>query len=87
MCIRDRFYGEALHYYFRIEENDQVKDTPERVITMNRVDGMPGSKYQMLNQILSARRLEKEQEVQLTMRQYLRQEQFVNKMFTIEQES
>ena len=54
---------------------------------MNRVDGMPGSKYQMLNQILSARRLEKEQEVQLTMRQYLRQEQFVNKMFTIEQES
>lgn len=81
------FYGEALHYYFRIEENDQVKDTPERVITMNRVDGMPGSKYQMLNQILSARRLEKEQEVQLTMRQYLRQEQFVNKMFTIEQES
>lgn len=80
------FYGETLHYYFVIEWQGQKKKSPERVITMNKVEGTPMSKYQLLNQILSARRLEKEQEVISKMKQYLRQEQYVKNMFVLEKE-
>lgn len=80
------FYGETLHYYFCVEQGGRVHKTSERVITMNRVDGTPMSKYQLLNQILSARRLDKEQEVTARLKQYLRQEQYVKEMFTIEKE-
>ena len=80
------FYGETLHYYFTIEQDGQKKKTSERVITMNKVDGTPMSKYQLINQILSARRLEKEQEVVKKMKQYLRQEQYVKELFAIEKE-
>lgn len=81
------FYGETLHYYFRIEKDGKSKKTTERVITMNKVEGAPMSKYQILNQILSARRLDKEQEVTAKLKQYLRQEQYVKEMFTIEKEN
>ena len=80
------FYGETLHYYFTIEKDGQKKKTSERVITMNKVEGTPMSKYQLINQILSARRLEKDQEVVAKMKQYLRQEQYVKELFVIEQE-
>ena len=81
------FYGETLHYYFRIEQGGKVHKTTERVLAMNRVDGTPMSKYQLLNQMLSARKLDKEQEVSRRMKQYLRQEQYVKEMFTIEKET
>lgn len=81
------FYGETLRYYFRIERDGKVKKTTERVITMNKVEGTPMSKYQLLNQILSARRLDKDQEVTMKLKQYLRQEQYVKEMFTIEKEN
>ena len=80
------FYGETLHYYFQIEENGKSRKTSERVITMNKVEGKPVSKYQLINQILSARRLDKEQEVAAKMKQYLRQEQYVKEMFLIDKE-
>ena len=80
------FYGETLHYYFRVEQGEQVLKTTEHVITMDHVDGMPMSKYQLLNQMLSARKLDKGQEVAARMKQYLRQEQYVKEMFTIEKE-
>lgn len=80
------FYGESLHYYFQVEKDGRIYKTSERVITMNRVDGTPMSKYQLLNQMLSARRLDKEQEVAARLKQYLRQEQYVKEMFTIEKE-
>lgn len=80
------FYGETLHYYFQIEQDGKVKKTSERVLTMNKVEGAPFSKYQMLNQILSARRLDKDSEVLTKMKQYLRQEQYVKEMFVIEKE-
>lgn len=80
------FYGETLHYYFQVEENGKSRKTTERVITMNKVEGTPVSKYQLINQILSARRLEKDQEVIAKMEQYLRQEQYVKEMFVIERE-
>ena len=55
-------------------------------MTMSRVEGAPGSKYQMVNQILSARRLDKDAEVAAKLKQYLRQEQYVNEMFVIRKE-
>ena len=81
------FYGETLHYYFQIEEDGKSRKTSERVITMNKVEGNPMSKYQLINQILSARRLDKEQEVTAKMKQYLRQEQYVKEMFLIDKEA
>ena len=80
------FYGETLHYYFQSEYKGKIKKTAERALTMSRVEGTPGSKYQMINQILSARRLDKDAEVSAKMKQYLRQEQYVNEMFVIRKE-
>lgn len=80
------FYGETLHYYFQSEYKGKIKKTAERTMTMSRVEGAPGSKYQMINQILSARRLDKDAEVAVKLKQYLRQEQYVNEMFVIRKE-
>ena len=44
------------------------------------------SKYHMINQMLSARRLDKNKEVLSLVKKYLRQEQYVQKMFVIEKE-
>lgn len=81
------FYGETLRYYFKAEIGDKVTQTQERVITMNKVEGTPVSKYQMINQMLSAHRLDKEQEVLSQMKKYFRQEQYVESMFTIKKET
>ena len=80
------FYGESLHYYFQIDFRGDSRKTAERVITMKKVEGTPGSKYQLLNQLLSARRLDKRQEVTEGLKHYLRQEQYVKEMFIIEKE-
>lgn len=81
------FYGETLHYYFKVEHGGRTQKTSERVITMNHVDGTSVSKYQLLNQMLSARHLDKEKEVTARMKQYLRQEQYAKEMFMIEKET
>ena len=53
---------------------------------MSKVEGAPVSKYHMINQMLSARRLDKNKEVLSQMKKYLRQEQYVQNMFGIEKE-
>ena len=80
------FYGETLHYYFLEECDGQTKKSPERVLNMSKVEGTPFSKYQMINQILSARKLDKHDEVKKALKQYLRQEQYVKEMFVITEE-
>lgn len=80
------FYGETLRYYFKVEKGEKVYQTQERVIVMDKVEGTPTSKYQMINQMLSARRLGKEAEVVSQIKKYLRQEQYVKKMFPIGKE-
>ena len=67
--------------------NGKVHQTQERVIIMNKVEEIPVSRYQLINQMLSARRLDKEQEVLKQVKKYLRQEQYVEEMFVIEKES
>lgn len=81
------FYGETLRYYFQTEDADGVHKTGEKVLTMNQTDDRASSKYLLINQILCARKLEKETEVKEKLSQYLRQEQYVNEMFVIEKES
>ena len=80
------FYGETLHYYFCEECDGKTKKTPERVLSMSKVEGAPFSKYQMINQILSARKLDKGGEVTARMKEYLRREQYVREMFVITKE-
>ena len=70
-----------------VEEGKTSTKTQERVITMDKVEGIPSSKYQLINQMLSARRLEKGQEVLSQMKKFLRQEQYVREMFQIETEA
>lgn len=53
---------------------------------MSKVEGAPFSKYQMINQILSARKLDKGGEVTARMKEYLRREQYVREMFVITKE-
>ena len=80
------FYGETLHYYFQTEDENGVHRTEEKMLTMNLTDDRASSKYQLINQILCARKLEKDTEVKEKLAQYLRQEQYVNEMFVIEKE-
>ena len=88
ICVRTftLFYGETLHYYFQIEHEGKIRTTPERTVTMKKIEGAQGSKYQLLNQMISARKLDKGQEVSRDLGRYLRQEQYVREMFTIEKE-
>ena len=57
------FYGENLHYYFQIDREKSTRTTAERVLNMKKIEGSAGSKYQLLNQMLSDRRLDKKPEV------------------------
>lgn len=81
------FYGENLHYYFRIDREHSTRTTAERVLNMKKIEGISGSKYQLLNQMLSDRRLDKKKEVKEGLKNYLRQEQYVKEMFTIDKEN
>lgn len=80
------FYGETLRYYFVVEENGKSRKTSERTLTMKHVEGTSGSKYQMINRILAARMLDKDRDVIANLKQYLRQEQYVQEMFRLEEE-
>ena len=51
------FYGETLTYYITIEHEGEITQTPERTKTMPSVDMTGRSRYQLLNQMLSAHRL------------------------------
>ena len=63
-----------------------LTETEEKILTMNQSNDQASSKYQLINQILCARKLEKDTEVKEKLAQYLRQEQYVNEMFVIEKE-
>ena len=55
-------------------------------MTMSRVEGAPGSKYQMINQILAARKLGRKTEAADALKKYLRREQFVEDVFVLDRE-
>lgn len=80
------FYGETLHYYFVEEYPGGRIRTSEKVISMNRIEEEGRNKYQMLNQMLAARKLGKESEVVEGLKRFLRQEGYVKEMYIIEKE-
>lgn len=81
------FYGETLTYYFRIESDGKISETEKRIVTMKKVEGTKGSKYQLLNQILEARKMNRKDEARENLKAYLRQEQYIMRMFTIDKEN
>jgi len=54
---------------------------------MKKIEGTQGSRYQVLNQILSARKLGKKHEAEKELKRFMRQEQYVQNMFTIKKEN
>ena len=77
------FYGEQLRWYMTIQDGDMEIETPPQTITMNRSTQDVGSKYQMLNQMLADRRLDRDEILEKTMDQYLRREQLIEDTFTL----
>jgi hypothetical protein len=80
------FYGETLRYYFVEELDGTIKKSPVRNVTLNVSENATRSKYQMINRILAARKLDKEKEVAENLKEYLRQEQYVKYLFRLEEE-
>lgn len=80
------FYGEVLHYYFVIEKDGIEEQTEEKTLEVRHVETGSQSKYQLLNQMLAARKLGKKQEILGKMRKYLQQEEFVKSMYQIKKE-
>ena len=80
------FYDEILEYYLTVELPDDTRQTEKKLLTMEESLQEGNTKYQLINQILCARKLEKDTEVKEKLAQYLRQEQYVNEMFVIEKE-
>lgn len=79
------FYGEAIHYYFTIELDGKVKKTNEKTLTKSMSHQARETKYQMLNEILAAKKLGKVDALKEKMTRYLEQEKFVENMFPIEE--
>ena len=77
------FYGEAIHYYFSIELDGKEKKTSEKTLTKSMSHQARETKYQMLNEILAAKKLGKMDALKEKMTQYLEQEKFVENMFPI----
>ena len=77
------FYGEQLNWYMTIEDEGEKRETPKRILTMNRATQEAGSKYQMLNQMLADRRLNRDDMLETTMEQWLFQEYLIEDVFEL----
>lgn len=79
------FYGESIHYYFTVRLDGRTKKTSEKTLTKSMANQDQGTKYQLINEILAAKKLGKTDTVKEKMIQYLEQEKFVESMFPIEE--
>lgn len=79
------FYGESIHYYFTVELDGEIKKTNEKTLTKSMAHQPQETKYQLINEILAAKKLGKTDAVKEKMTQYLEQEKFVESMFPIEE--
>lgn len=77
------FYGEILTYYFRIEKNGKIETTEPRTISVTEVDAKGDTKYEMINQMLAAKRLGKEEELKQILKKYLEREAVIHQLFRI----
>ena len=79
------FYGESIHYHFTEELDGEVQKTAEKTLTKSMAHHVQETKYQLINEILAAKKLGKMDAVREKMTQYLEQERFVENMFPIEE--
>lgn len=77
------FYGEILTYYVVIEHNGVEVETCRRSLTMPNVDINGTSKYQMINQMLAAKKLGKEKLLKETALKYAQAERIAIELFTL----
>ena len=61
-----------------------MRKTSERTIRMNKTETGKSSKYHMINRLLASHMLGKDKETVTGLRQYLRQQQYVEQMFVPE---
>lgn len=80
------FYGEVLTWYLKIEHNGVSRLTPERTETMARVDMTGRSRYQLINQMLSAQKLGKTEVLREKLRDYSRLTQMAAALFRLKEE-
>ena len=78
------FYGETLTYYLTIDHDGVITQTPERTKTMPSVDMSGRSRYQLINQMLSAGKLGKTELYDLKDREYRRAAHQAERLFDLE---
>lgn len=78
------FYGETLHYYFQVEDSCGTHYTEESMKTASVSEEKTQTRYQMINQILKARKTDRQQEAMRKLRHYRQQERMARKLFQIE---
>lgn len=77
------FYGETLTYYITVEHQGKVRKMPEKSITMPNVDMDGRSKYQLINQMLAARKLNKKQVLAEKAHDYRQAEKISEELFKL----
>ena len=77
------FYGETLTYYITVEHGGKVITLPEKSVTMPSVDMEGRSKYQLINQMLEARKLGRQDVLKEKMRQYRQAEKVAEVLFKL----
>lgn len=78
------FYGEILSYFVTVEHKGRITQSPEKTLTMPYVDMEGRSRYQLINQMLSARKLKKDDVFREKMHQYIHAEHVVRTLFRLE---
>ena len=77
------FYGETLTYYVVIERGGNALETCRKSLTMPNIDMNGRSKYQMINQMLAAKKLGKEKVLKETALKYCQAERIAEELFPL----
>ena len=77
------FYGEQLNWYMSVTNGDEYYETEKRTLVMDKATSDTNSRYQMLNQMLADRRLNREDMLEAMMDKYLQQEHLIDTVFEL----
>lgn len=77
------FYGETLTYYITVEHKGRTTELPKTSVTMPNVDMEGRSKYQLINQMLAAKKLGKTQVLKEKVLQYCQAEKVTGELFPL----
>jgi hypothetical protein len=77
------FYGETLRYYLTVETTKDTMKTGEQTLMLENSFEEGNSKYQLLNQMLSGRKLLLDDVMEQAMQQYLSRQHMAEKLFEL----